>query len=94
MGSRTTQNNNKPFTINALVNTILQGDGIRARSVMMTVATVIIGLLPILYAEDTGSEVMSRIAVTMMGGLVTDIILTLLVLSAVYLLRRRSKLKR
>ena len=65
----------------------------RVRPVMMTVATVIIGLLPILYGTGTGSEVMSRIAAPMVGGMVSAILLTLLVLPAVYLLWRKSQLK-
>ena len=85
---------NKKFTVNALVEAILQGAGMRVRPVMMTVATVIIGLLPILYGEGTGSEVMSRIAAPMVGGMVSAIVLTLLVLPAVYLLWRSSQLKR
>jgi Cu(I)/Ag(I) efflux system membrane protein CusA/SilA len=86
------KNDNKPFTINALVAAIIQGAGMRVRPVMMTVATVIIGLLPILYGDGTGSEVMSRIAAPMVGGMVSAIVLTLLVLPAVYLLWRTTQL--
>ena len=88
------KNDNKPFTINALVEAIIQGAGMRVRPVMMTVATVIIGLLPILYGDGTGSEVMSRIAAPMVGGMVSAIVLTLLVLPAVYLLWRSVQLTR
>jgi len=87
------QTNNIPFTIKELTHAILQGAGMRVRPVMMTVATVIIGLLPILYGTGTGSEVMSRIAAPMVGGMVSAILLTLLVLPAVYLLWRKSQLK-
>ncbi|TKB47433.1 efflux RND transporter permease subunit [Thalassotalea mangrovi] len=70
----------------ALVQAIMQGAGLRVRPVMMTVATIIIGLMPILYGSGTGSEVMSRIAAPMVGGMASAVILTLLVLPAVYLL--------
>ncbi|WP_033032406.1 efflux RND transporter permease subunit, partial [Pseudoalteromonas fuliginea] len=62
------------------------------RPVMMTVATIIIGLLPVLYGTGTGSEVMSRIAAPMVGGMGSAIVLTLLVIPAVYLLWRKRDL--
>ncbi|MDG1753148.1 MAG: efflux RND transporter permease subunit, partial [Thalassotalea sp.] len=58
-----------------------------------TVATIIIGLMPILYGTGTGSEVMSRIAAPMVGGMASALVLTLLVLPAVYFLWRKSQLK-
>ncbi|QOL25648.1 efflux RND transporter permease subunit [Thalassotalea sp. LPB0316] len=76
----------RTFDRNALVDAIMQGAGMRVRPVMMTVATIIIGLMPILYGTGTGSEVMSRIAAPMVGGMASAVILTLLVLPAVYLL--------
>ncbi|MGB0842745.1 MAG: efflux RND transporter permease subunit, partial [Pseudoalteromonas shioyasakiensis] len=50
------------FTVTELRQAIINGAGLRVRPVMMTVATIIIGLLPVLYGTGTGSEVMSRIA--------------------------------
>ena len=50
------------FNLQALQHAIMQGAGLRVRPVMMTVATIIAGLLPVLYGTGTGSEVMSRIA--------------------------------
>lgn len=74
-----------------LRHAVLQGAGLRVRPVMMTAAAIIVGLLPILYGSGTGSEVMSRIAAPMVGGMVSAVVLTLLVLPAVYFLwRRRS----
>ncbi|MBB1481617.1 efflux RND transporter permease subunit [Pseudoalteromonas sp. SG41-2] len=72
-----------------LKQAIVEGAGLRVRPVMMTVATIIIGLLPVLYGTGTGSEVMSRIAAPMVGGMFSAIVLTLLVLPAVYLLWRK-----
>ncbi|MEW6999632.1 efflux RND transporter permease subunit [Colwelliaceae bacterium BS250] len=85
---------NKEFTHAALVQAIISGAGLRVRPVIMTVATVIIGLLPILYGSGTGSEVMSRIAAPMVGGMVSALVLTLLVLPTVYLLWRSSAINK
>ena len=76
-----------------LKQAIVEGAGLRVRPVMMTVATIIIGLLPVLYGTGTGSEVMSRIAAPMVGGMFSAIVLTLLVLPSVYLLWRKQSLK-
>ncbi len=74
-----------------LRHAVLHGAGLRVRPVMMTAAAIIIGLLPILYGTGTGSEVMSRIAAPMVGGMVSAVVLTLLVLPAIYYLwKRRS----
>ena len=73
---------------------ILHGAGLRVRPVMMTVATIIIGLLPILYGDGTGSEVMSRIAAPMVGGMSSAVLLTLIVLPAVYCLMKTGEVKK
>ncbi|MEZ8093861.1 efflux RND transporter permease subunit [Photobacterium swingsii] len=67
-----------------LVMAIQQGAGLRVRPVMMTVATVIIGLIPIMYGDGTGSSVMQRIAAPMIGGMASALILTLVVLPAAF----------
>ena len=51
---------------------------------MMTVVAIMAGLMPILWAHGTGSEIMSRIAVPMIGGMVSSTLLTLIVIPAVY----------
>jgi copper/silver efflux system protein len=79
--------------LKALTECILRGAGMRVRPVMMTAAAIIVGLLPILYGSGTGSEVMSRIAAPMVGGMLSAVFLTLLVLPAVYLLWRRHLIK-
>ncbi|MFT7388572.1 MAG: Cu(I)/Ag(I) efflux system membrane protein CusA/SilA [Candidatus Endobugula sp.] len=81
------------LTQEQLKNTILSGAGLRVRPVMMTAAAVIVGLLPILYGTGTGSEVMSRIAAPMVGGMISAVLLTLLVLPAVYYLWKKRELK-
>jgi len=76
-----------------LLQAVLQGAGLRVRPIMMTGGTVIVGLLPILYGSGTGSEVMSRIAAPMVGGMASAMLLTLLVLPALYYLWRASSIK-
>jgi len=75
-----------------LIQAVMRGAGQRVRPVMMTVAAIIGGLLPILLGSGTGSEVMSRIAAPMVGGMVNAMVLVLLVLPAVYYLWRKAQL--
>ena len=63
---------------------IMTGAVERVRPKMMTVVAIMAGLLPILWSNGTGSEVMRRIAVPMVGGMVSSTILTLLVIPAIY----------
>jgi Cu(I)/Ag(I) efflux system membrane protein CusA/SilA len=85
--------NNRMITKNDIFDAVLQGAGLRVRPVMMTSATIFIGLLPILYGTGTGSEVMSRIAAPMVGGMFSAGILTLLVLPTLFYLWRSNGLK-
>jgi Cu(I)/Ag(I) efflux system membrane protein CusA/SilA len=80
-------------TDDELFSAILDGAGRRVRPVVMTAATIIIGLLPILYGVGTGSEVMSRIAAPMVGGMISVLLLTLIILPVIYLLWKRVCLK-
>ncbi len=70
---------------------VLHGAGLRVRPVMMTTVSTIVGLLPIMFSTGTGAEVVSRIAAPMVGGMLSALVLTLLVLPAVYLLWKQSK---
>ncbi|WP_308910399.1 efflux RND transporter permease subunit [Pseudokordiimonas caeni] len=63
---------------------IMEGAAGRVRPKMMTVATIMAGLLPILWSTGTGAEVMQRIAVPMIGGMVSSTLLTLIVIPAIY----------
>ncbi|WP_456444739.1 efflux RND transporter permease subunit [Thiolapillus sp.] len=65
---------------------VVEGALLRVRPIMMTVAAIIAGLLPIMLGGGTGSEVMRRIAAPMIGGMVSATILTLIVLPAVFLI--------
>ena len=72
-----------------LLDAIREGAVLRIRPKAMTVAVIIAGLLPILLATGTGSEIMSRIAAPMLGGMVTAPLLSLFVIPAAYSLMRR-----
>jgi Cu(I)/Ag(I) efflux system membrane protein CusA/SilA len=75
-----------------LRHAVLQGAGLRVRPVVMTAGATIVGLLPILYGEGSGSEVMSRLAAPMVGGMISSVVLTLLVIPVIYLLWRGQRL--
>jgi len=76
-----------------LLGAIREGAVQRVRPKAMTVAVIIAGLLPILLGGGTGSEIMSRIAAPMVGGMITAPLLSLFVLPAAYLLMRRRQLQ-
>jgi Cu(I)/Ag(I) efflux system membrane protein CusA/SilA len=81
------------LTHQRLAHAVWQGAGLRVRPVLMTAAATIVGLLPILWGSGTGSEVMSRLAAPMVGGMISAVVLTLLVLPAIYLLWRGLELR-
>ena len=69
-----------------LLSAVTSGAVERVRPKMMTVVAIMAGLLPILWSRGTGSEVMSRIAAPMVGGMLSSTVLTLAVIPALYLL--------
>jgi Cu(I)/Ag(I) efflux system membrane protein CusA/SilA len=82
------------FSVDSLKVAVMQGCEMRIRPVMMTSTSIIFGLMPVMYGTGTGSEVMSRIAAPMVGGMVSALILTLIVLPAVYFLWRKPNSRR
>ena len=74
----------RPFTAEDLYTAIMSGAVERVRPKMMTVAAIMAGLLPIMWSHGTGAEVMQRIAVPMIGGMVSSTVLTLVVIPAIY----------
>jgi Cu(I)/Ag(I) efflux system membrane protein CusA/SilA len=72
---------------------IEEGAAHRVRPKMMTVSTIILGLLPMFWGHGTGSEVMRRIAAPMVGGMVSATLLTLLVIPAVYSLWQERRIR-
>jgi Cu(I)/Ag(I) efflux system membrane protein CusA/SilA len=74
----------RPLTAQDLHAAIMEGAVERVRPKMMTVSAIMAGLLPILWSTGTGSEVMQRIAVPMVGGMLSSTVLTLVVIPAIY----------
>ena len=73
---------------------VFEGALLRLRPKLMTVATIFAGLIPIMYGDATGSEVMQRIAAPMLGGMATATILTLFVIPAIFVIWKRLALRR
>ena len=67
-----------------LYDAIMEGAVERVRPKMMTVVAIMAGLLPIMWSTGTGSEIMQRIAVPMIGGMISSTLLTLIVIPAIY----------
>lgn len=76
------------LTTAVLDDAIREGAVLRVRPKAMTVAVILAGLLPILLGSGAGSEIMSRIAVPMVGGMITAPLLSMLVILAAYQLMR------
>jgi Cu(I)/Ag(I) efflux system membrane protein CusA/SilA len=82
------------FDRSDVVKAVRNGALLRLRPIIMTDVTVVAGLLPIMLGTGTGSEVMRRIAAPMIGGIVSEMILTLVVLPAIFLLWKFVELSR
>jgi Cu(I)/Ag(I) efflux system membrane protein CusA/SilA len=82
------------LTTEDLREAVIEGALLRVRPIMMTVAVIIAGLLPIMLGSGTGSEVMRRIAAPMVGGMTSATVLTLLVIPAAFLIWQSIVLKR
>jgi copper/silver efflux system protein len=77
-----------------IVDAVVDGALLRVRSIVMTVAAIVGGLLPIMLGSGTGSDVMRRIAAPMVGGMLSAMLLTLLVIPALFLLWQQMRLRR
>jgi Cu(I)/Ag(I) efflux system membrane protein CusA/SilA len=84
----------QPLSRNDLYHAIMEGAVARVRPKIMTVAAIIAGLLPILWSTGTGSAVMQRIAIPMVGGMISSTILTLLIIPAIYALVKGRQIGR
>ena len=85
------QQGDQPLTHRQMLAALHEGAVLRVRPKVMTVATIMAGLLPIMWGGGTGSEVMQRIAAPMIGGMVSAPLLSMLVIPAVYLLLHPAK---
>jgi len=79
----------KALSLAEVRSAVVDGALLRVRPIMMTVSTIIVGLLPIMLGSGTGSEVMRRIAAPMVGGMISATVLTLVVIPAVFLIWKR-----
>ncbi|WP_166255188.1 efflux RND transporter permease subunit [Marinobacter salicampi] len=77
-----------------LQEAIARGASQRVRPIMMTVASIVVGLVPIMLGGGTGSEVMQRIAGPMIGGMITTLVLTLLLIPVIFFLWQRRRLNK
>jgi len=75
-----------------LMQAVTDGALLRVRPILMTVATIVLGLLPIMLGAGTGSDIMRRIAAPMVGGMISVTVLSLLVIPVVYFLWKKRSL--
>lgn len=87
-----THNHIKDIKEHDLMQSVVNGAGLRVRPVMMTSVSIIVGLLPVLYGSGTGSEIMSRIAAPMVGGMISALVLSLLILPVVFYMWKKRQL--
>ncbi len=80
------------FSKDDVRHAVMEGAGLRVRPIMMTVFAIVIGLVPIMIGSGTGSEVMQRIAGPMIGGMISTVLLTLLVIPAIYTIWKQTGL--
>jgi len=92
--TRAAESGSRPLDRTDLNEAVVEGALMRIRPIMMTVAAIIAGLLPIMLGGGTGSEVMRRIAAPMVGGMVSATVLTLAVIPAAFLIWQSLKLNR
>ena len=77
-----------------IIHAHMEGTVMRVRPKLMTVSTMLIGLIPLLWATGSGADVMKRIAAPMVGGLLTSAFLTLEIIPVIYTYWRYAQLRR
>jgi Cu(I)/Ag(I) efflux system membrane protein CusA/SilA len=85
---------NLPLSLEGLRDAVRDGALLRLRPIAMTAVAIVSGLLPLMLGAGTGSEVMRRIAAPMVGGMISSLILTMLVIPAAYLLWEWHRLRK
>lgn len=93
-GKEKAANEGRTLDRSDVISAVRDGALLRLRPIIMTDATVVAGLLPIMLGAGTGSEVMRRIAAPMVGGIMSEMILTLIVLPAVFMLWKFAQIRR
>jgi Cu(I)/Ag(I) efflux system membrane protein CusA/SilA len=81
------------LSVGDLYHAIVEGAVERVRPKIMTVVAIMASLLPILWSTGTGSEIMKRIAVPLVGGMLSSTLLTLIVIPAIYAVVKRRKFR-
>jgi Cu(I)/Ag(I) efflux system membrane protein CusA/SilA len=84
----------RKLTTDDVEEVVFEGALLRVRPKVMTVATIFAGLIPIMYGQGTGSEIMQRIAAPMVGGMATATLLTLFVIPSIFVIWKRMALTR
>ncbi len=83
----------RKLTRSDLYDAVMEGAVERVRPKMMTVVAIMAGLLPIMWSTGAGSEIMQRIAVPMIGGMISSTVLTLVVIPAIFTLVKQIGLR-
>ena len=81
------------FNKEKLIANISEAASQRVRPIMMTTCSTIAGLLPIMFISGSGSEIMTRVAAPMIGGMLSATLLTLIVIPVVYFLWKKQSIK-
>ena len=75
---------NPPETLGELAGAVIEGAVMRVRPKLMTVSTILVGLAPIFITSGLGADIMRRIALPMLGGMISTLLLTLVVIPVIY----------
>ena len=88
------QRNPGPVSVEDINVAVIEGASRRIRPLVMSVASTVLGLMPLLWESGPGADVSARIAAPVIGGLVSCMVLTVIVLPAAYTIWRRAQVKR
>lgn len=84
---------NPPQNYKELLEAVTHGAVLRVRPKLMTVSTIIFGLMPVFFTDGPGADVMRRIALPMVGGMASTLVLTLILIPVLYVLYMRWTMK-
>ena len=83
---------NKPSSTQAIIDNVRRGALLRLRPKLMTVSTIILGLIPIFLTAGPGADIMRRIALPMVGGMVSTLLLTLILVPVLYVIYMQKRI--
>ena len=90
----TAKRDNRLLTKEDIRESVMQGAGLRVRPILMTVLSLMVGLIPIMMGTGTGSEVMQRIAGPMIRGMISTLALSLMLIPAIFYVWKQLTLKK